>query len=108
MVPTLTDQLEAKLRGIDAYYPGTHYACLMDADGRVSGSTHLHAACSAALGTDSQSASRNVSTLSDNGKITSLQALQLTIYCSTAVFIACKPAVSSGIVHRREHTGSSA
>eukprot|EP00953_Heterococcus_sp_UTEX-ZZ885_P009568 5622-Heterococcus_DN1.PRE.3 len=34
MVPTLTDQLEAKLRGIDAYYPGTHYACLMDADGR--------------------------------------------------------------------------
>jgi hypothetical protein len=36
MQPTLTDQLEAKLRGIDAYYPGTHYACLMDADGRVS------------------------------------------------------------------------
>jgi hypothetical protein len=39
MVPTLTDQLEAKLRGIDAYYPGTHYACLMDADGRVSRNT---------------------------------------------------------------------
>ena len=34
-VPTLTDQLTEKLRSIENHYKNTHYACLMEADGKV-------------------------------------------------------------------------